>query len=743
MVERAARRAGWFLELGAAVAAACAAAVGCTTDSAPPIAQNRVAEPPVEVEQAMRPLSVAPDANPAPDTETARADNVSVDARLLVITGDGSDPGLDAITQTLSYLGTPYDVLNASTGPTLTADYLAAGDNGRYYGIILDTGDLAVGSSSGFTDAEWMVLTSYETRFGVRRAVMYAHPTAAYGLQLTGGFDVKASPVALHCTSAASSVFVGANCAVPIAVTDGWAYRSQPADAFTLPLLVDTAGNVYAATRTYSDGREALVMTFAQSPTAMHTLELAYGVVNWVTRGLFIGERHVYMTPQLDDFYLASALYPTGAGTYRITAADLQAFTNWQSAVRAQPLTALFRAAFAFNATGAKPAGQDGLSDKARELGSTYEWINHTWDHKEMTAMAYAEAFEEFSKNNQFGLGSGLSRYLTENVVTPGITGLDNAEVMRAAYDVGIRQLVSDTSVAGQGNPSPNAGYLNAQVPGILSIPRRPTDLYFNVSQPSEWVTEYGDRHMGTFSYDQIIAAGSDTLVRYLLRGENDPWMFHQANIRDLGGGQSLFTTLMDATLAKYAACATFPVMSLTMEELAQRVNARMAFNASGVSATIAPGSKLTVRVNNAATIPITGVCTPAVEMYAGQVISGVPLAAGQSITLSLTDCNAWIPGTTGAGGAGGSDGRSSGAGGSTGPDRGGSGEAGATGSGAAGNTGALTTDAGPGPHPDTGCACLVGGRSSRLGVALVAIALAIAGRRARRRARAATVTRR
>ena len=214
---------------------------------------------------------------------------------------------------------------------------------------------------------------------------------------------------------------------------------------------------------------------------------------------------------------------------------------------------------------------------------------------------------------------------------------------MRAAYDVGIRQLVSDTTKPGQNNPSPNAGYYNAQVPALLMIPRRATDLYYNVSQPSEWAAEYGALQSGTFSYEQIIADESDSLVRYMLRGENDPWMFHQANIRDIGGGESLFTDLIDAVLAKYKARATFPVVSPTMDELAGRVKARMALNASGVGATLEPGGKLTVRVANAATVPVTGLCTPGAEAYGGQKISYLQLAAGQSVTLSLADCNGGI----------------------------------------------------------------------------------------------------
>jgi hypothetical protein len=204
-------------------------------------------------------------------------------------------------------------------------------------------------------------------------------------------------------------------------------------------------GSVYGATRTYADGREALVLTFSQSPTALHTLGLTYGVVSWVTRGLFVGERHVYLSPQLDDFFLASVIYPVTGTTYRCSAADLQAFASWQKAVQSDPVTMNFRAAFAFNAYGARPAGQDPLTDEARELAPSFAWINHTWDHADLNPMAYAAAFEEFSKNHQYALG-GLSPYSVENLVTPGISGLDNPEVMRAAYDVGIRQLVSDTT---------------------------------------------------------------------------------------------------------------------------------------------------------------------------------------------------------------------------------------------------------------------------------------------------------
>ena len=84
-------------------------------------------------------------------------------------------------------------------------------------------------------------------------------------------------------------------------------------NAQTIPLLTDDAGNVYAATTTYPDGREALVLTFAQATYVFHTLQLGYGLVSWATRGVFVGEHHAYLSAQIDDLFLASTIYPEPA----------------------------------------------------------------------------------------------------------------------------------------------------------------------------------------------------------------------------------------------------------------------------------------------------------------------------------------------------------------------------------------------------------------------------------------------
>ncbi len=156
--------------------------------------------------------------------------------------------------------------------------------------------------------------------------------------------------------------------------------------------------------------------------------------------------------------------------------------------------------------------------------------------------------------------------------MTPNISGLKNPDAMQAIHDSGIRYLVSDTSEPEQKNPSPNVGIWNALQPSILEIPRIPADLYFNVSQPAEWIPEWEYLKMvASVDYPTMIDDQSSTFAGYMLAGNKDPWMFHQANARNYdGAGHSLLSDLLDATFAKYAAASTFPVESPTEDELGQ-----------------------------------------------------------------------------------------------------------------------------------------------------------------------------
>ncbi len=86
-------------------------------------------------------------------------------------------------------------------------------------------------------------------------------------------------------------------------IEDAYAYTAKPAaeDPATgitnTPVLSDGNGNALGLVRKWPDGRENLALTFDSNQYVRHHQVLSYGLVNWVSRGMFLGERHVYMNP--------------------------------------------------------------------------------------------------------------------------------------------------------------------------------------------------------------------------------------------------------------------------------------------------------------------------------------------------------------------------------------------------------------------------------------------------------------
>jgi len=234
-----------------------------------------------------------------------------------------------------------------------------------------------------------------------------------------------------------------------------------------------------------------------------------------------------------------------------------------------------------------------------------------------------------------------LQPFNRANLVAPDVSGLSNATAMRAEFDVGIRYVISDTSRAGQNNPSPNIGIYNALVPAILELPRYPTNLFYNVSTPAEWVGEYNFIYRSywgrDFTYADVLENQSDQLLMYLLRGDANPTMYHQSNLRlypvgGVPGSHSLLSDLLDRTFAKYAQLYTVPVHSPTMNALGQWVAQRMQREGAGVTATINPGQSISLSSIGPAVAKVTGLAAPGAEIYAGQPIASISLAGGQTI---------------------------------------------------------------------------------------------------------------
>lgn len=569
------------------------------------------------------------------------------DMRVLVGSKDGTEADLPAIRQALDYVGTPYVVRVATEhADPLAADDLATGCRALYQGVILTTG-------SAFTPGELDVLASYESGFGVRQVTWYTFPEPALGFNYPE--TAHGTPVTATLTPAGAGVFRYLNAstsASPISIQYSWTYLATPLDANTTPLLIDDSGHTLAAVRTYADGRQNLAMTFDSNPYLLHSVLLSYGVINWVTRGVFIGERHVYMSPQVDDVFIPDqqwlASTPCGTSvtqtgvTKRMTGADFNAVHAWQRLQRRKGIARDLRLTMAFNGAGTTGLyDPDTLTRVARHRQEAFFWVNHTYSHPNLDAISESDAFTEITLNNAVASQLGLEWFNPINLVQPEVSGLNNAAFLKAASAAGVGYLVSDTSKPGGDNPVPNTGRWSAAQPDIFVIPRRPNNLFFNVAEPADWAAEYNCLYNGFWgrdlSYDEILDVESQNLLGYLLRGDLDPWMFHQTNLVAYDGDHALLTDLLDRTLTKYRGYFTLPVVSPTMDFVGARMANRTAARAAGVSATIEPGTGIWLSSPVDVTVPITGLEVEGAESYGGQSISWITLEANQPVLKPFT----------------------------------------------------------------------------------------------------------
>jgi hypothetical protein len=579
--------------------------------------------------------------------------------RVLVISADGNEADLPAIQSALDYVGTPYEVYVATQHPGgLTPAKLATGCHAFYQGVILTTGTLAYylnGSyPSALTPAEFTALSTYEATFGIRQVTWYTWPTAELGFNAAVPLDTtptptNSTPLTAQLTTAGAQVFSYLNAgagASPIAIKYAYTYLATPLDAATTPLLTDGAGHALAAIRTFPDGRQNLAMTFDSNPYLLHAMLLSYGVVNWVTGGVFIGDRHVYASPQVDDVFIdnthwvGAATGGTACGTpvdltggeVRMTATDLNALIAWQNLRRLDPLTPALRLTMAFNGVGTTGIyNPDTLTAAAALRQDQFYWVSHTWDHETLDApTTAAQAAAELSQNNTVATQMGFRFYTPMNLVQPNVSGLANPAFLQAGYGLGVRYLVSDTSKPGEGNPAPNIGIWNALEPRLFEIPRRANNLFFNVIKPADWVAEYNCMYTTSWTYAQILDLISQELLGRLLQGELDPWMFHQPNLITYDGAHTLLTDLLDATIEKYRGYYTLPILSLPMDQIGVRMANRTIAHARGVTGLIQPGQGVTLTSPVDVTVPVTGVQGTGAELYGGQWISWVALKANQ-----------------------------------------------------------------------------------------------------------------
>ena len=615
---------------------------------------------------------------------------------LLVATGEAAaDPGRALMEETLDNMGVPYETLDSSVEP-LTADLLYASDErGRFNGVILtDSETFLPGGGTGFGREEFALLHEYERTFGVRESIMSGFPNRGSNLGLDFGFgdvtELRDVEGRWQGSAGGDELFEYVNTQSTLPIQD-FSFAATPRDdgqgPVVEPLLVDAqnADNVLISRVSYEDGREVLLNTVTNSEFMLHSRVLAYELVNFATSGLFIGARRVYLSIHNDDLFLADAIwdpatleeYPEELFSYRWSAEEVPQVVAAQAAFRERhPLAQNVVIELAFNGVGADPG--DPLTQAVVEHAADFSFINHTFQALQMDRLCtddgddcvptdFGTAFEEISANAEIWVELGLPNpeHAFVSLLTDSHSGIEdrlgtedleddipfpegfNQEFGRAAEALGIRLLAGDASRDNQTSIQ--------RVPGreLVLLPRYPTAVFYNVTNPTELVSEYNYIFNGSYvedgldpcaapeaiceprSYDEILDAEADVTLRHMLAFEPFPHYFHQSNLHVYDeAGSILQFDWLERVLSTYERWLDLPVQSPRFDELAD-----LAWNAV-LARELAPSGVLdsttgvvTVTASGAVELDVTGV-SGGVE-YGGQSIARVT-ASPEGVALTL-----------------------------------------------------------------------------------------------------------
>ncbi|KAM3424841.1 hypothetical protein BST61_g6820 [Cercospora zeina] len=418
--------------------------------------------------------------------------------------------------------GIPYEVLIVpQTGvslPPLNSSTI----EGNYGGFImvseLSYQNAAGNWVSGLTDTQFTTIYNYQKAFGVRMTRLDTYPWSAFGaesLSTSGGccgFKVE-QPISFTNTSgfATANIKTGASMSTQAI----WHYPARITDPKTTWEIArfgsssdgTFSGDSTAAVINDFDGRQQMVFfTGWASEWAATSTFLQHAYIYWMTRGLFVGARKIYLSAQIDDVHLRTQTYTPQNNYYRSEPQDYQMHAVWQDDLNARlPDGSNFFLELGHNGNGDIIAATNGTNNSAvckpntaiyyiandstaleyqKPLGTgtsvwpttpnNYTWsvacaskdalaewfmtpanrdhfahVSHTFTHLHQNNATYDDIYKEIVFNKVWMGQLGISQarhYSPASLIPPAITGLHNGDAIRAWADNGIRSAVGDNS---------------------------------------------------------------------------------------------------------------------------------------------------------------------------------------------------------------------------------------------------------------------------------------------------------
>ena len=310
-----------------------------------------------------------------------------IDLKVLVVTSNPVDPVAVAWESALDREGVPHDrkTLSASAGLTDAdlADYSA--NRAKYQAVIVAPGDMAM------TQATKDALAKLQTTFGVRRLSDNITDPTLHGLN-PPIFAEQGGNTGTLTAAAGRAAFPYLAGPVPIEGPFAFGFQATPAAGADFTTLVGgPGGSAYLGINTLSDGRQEMVNAVPGNASQTHHQLLRHGIINWLTRGVFLGHQRDYFAMQVDDVFLpddrwdmarnltgvdgpttaadeyqcdhdAATTVPDCLPPVRMTAADVDRVIAWQN-------THGIKLDMAFNGVGSEEASEtapDPLTDCLR-----------------------------------------------------------------------------------------------------------------------------------------------------------------------------------------------------------------------------------------------------------------------------------------------------------------------------------------------------------------------------------------
>ena len=166
--------------------------------------------------------------------------------------------------------------------------------------------------------------------------------------------------------------------------------------------------------------------------------------------------------------------------------------------------------------------------------------VTHTFTHLPLNNATYSDCRKEITFNQAWMAQIGIAaspRFSGKGIIPPQITGLHNGDCLRAWVDSGLTNAVGDNTRPPLRNSANDYWPLRTTVAdnghdGYTIVPRWASNIYFNCDTTACTVLEWQQTASGVGDVDALLQLEKVTNTRYLLGLHQDPYMFHQANMR-------------------------------------------------------------------------------------------------------------------------------------------------------------------------------------------------------------------